>query len=162
MRNHYILFFILLLSSVSVIGQTSVEELDKLVSKTNVKKLDYDPERIIVRGFDAHNPPPRLEEPERPLFYGYGMTAYFMTHDHLQFFKIDRCEAVHRTKDGEEVKRFELHGNRYTDEFKTYFTKEIDSHQKKYIFFENIYIHDKQGNYFKITSKQKFCTHCAW
>ena len=66
----------------SITGQ---EDLDQLVAKTKLESLTYPINEIIIRGFDGNNPPPKMVVPERPLFYGYGITAYYQTEDILIF-----------------------------------------------------------------------------
>lgn len=142
-------------------GQTQdIEDLDLKVAETNAEALPYDIERIVVRGFDGENPPPRLQAPDRPLFYGYGITAYYVTFDSLIFFNVVRLDAVHRAPDGKMIVSFRQEGNRYTDEFKNYFLSGISPGEKKNIYFENIYLKDKKGNYLKLTERQLFCPHC--
>jgi len=136
------------------------EDLDIKVAETNTKALPYEISRIVVRGFDGENPPPRLKAPERPLFYGYGITAYYFTFDSLIFFNVVQLDAVHRDVQGNKIVSFRQEGNRYTDDFKNYFLNGIDPQDRKNIYFENIYLKDKKGNYIKLTEPQRFCPHC--
>lgn len=147
-----------------VFAQTSVaqdfDSWDVKVAETNLDALPYQPYKIIVRGFDGKNPPPRLNTPQRALFYGYGMTAYIKSNDSLLFFDILYLDAVHRDAEGNVIATFQLKGSRYSDSFKNYFVNKITEEERKNIYFENIYLKDKKGNYLKITAKQEFCPHC--
>ena len=133
--------------------------MDELVAKTNYDNLSYPISEIIVRGFDGDNPPPRLVEPARPLFYGYGITAYFQTQDTLMFFKVQKLEAIHVNDDGEIIHTFKLAGSRYTESFKGYFIH-LPQEVKRKIFFRNIYLKDKKGNYIKLNKQHTWCPHC--
>jgi hypothetical protein len=137
----------------------SQENMDALVAKTNFENLDYPIEKIIVRGFDGVNPPPRLKEPERPLFYGYGITAYFQTTDTLMFFKVQKMEAIHLNEEGEIIHTFKVKGSRYSESFKGYFMH-LSLEEKKRIYFRNIYLKDKKGNFIKLKGNQIWCPQC--
>jgi hypothetical protein len=104
-------------STMALTGQN----LDAPVVKTDLKSLPYEVDKIVVRGFDGVNPPPRLGSPDRPLFYGYGITAYCRTVDSLLFFTLIKLDAVHRDENGESIRGFPLKGCRYNDYFKPYF-----------------------------------------
>lgn len=142
-----------------LVAQNSVD-LDAVVAKTDAASLPYPVGKIVVRGFDGNHPPPRLVEPERPLFYGYGMTAYYQSSDSLIFFKILRLQAEHRNEDGSVIKSFQLKGNRYTEGFKQYYLKTVAPEERKNFFLSNIYIKDKKGNYLKLDKEFKLCHHC--
>lgn len=142
--------------------QSATEELDVLVDATKLNELPFNLEEVTVRGFDGENPPPRMNTPTRPLFYGYGATAYTLTSDSLLFFNIVQMEAVHRGADGSIKRKFTESGNHHSPEFKNYFLRDITEEERKNIYLENIYLQDKKGNYFKITEPQPFCPHCAW
>ena len=143
--------------SASCFGQI---DLAAEAAKTDIKKLPYPVSEIKIRGFDAEDPPPRMNTPERPLFYGYGMTAYYQNEDSLIFFRIQKLQAVHVNSEGEVLHTFNLKGSRYTDSFKSYFLTEIDPSEKKNIYLRNIYIKDKKGNYIHLEDDQKWCPHC--
>lgn len=157
--NRIVFILLLLLIGTNGYGQASVKELDKLVSETDKSLLGYDPNLVVVRSFDGDNPPPRLRPPSRPLFYGYGITAYYRTADSIAFFKIIRADIVHKDSAGNEIRRFEQHGNRLSDEFKQYFVNKLSPEERKYIYIENIYLQDKNGRYLKVADRV-FCTHC--
>lgn len=143
----------------SVWGQDPID-LDAEVSKTNIDALPYKIEHIHVRGFDGDNPPPRLVEPERPLFYGYGLTAYYQTYDSLLFFRIERLEIVHRDNEGKVIQSFLQKGSRYSETFKKYFLSQIPVTEKKNIYLQNIYLKDKKGNYLKLENDFVLCPNC--
>ena len=140
----------------SITGQ---EDLDQLVAKTKLESLNYPISEIIIRGFDGVNPPPRMVIPERPLFYGYGITAYYQTEDTLIFFKVHTLEAIHLNDAGEIIHTFKLKGSRYSESFKGYFMY-LSSDEKQKIFFRNIYLKDKKGNYIKLKDNHVWCPHC--
>lgn len=152
--------FIALFSWNQQVHAQDFEQWDIKVAETNTDALPYAPYKIIVRGFDGKNPPPRLTAPQRQLFYGYGMTAYYQTKDTLTFFTLLYLDAVHYDKDANVVASFPQAGSRYSDEFKNYFVNRISEAERKNIRFENIYLKDKKGNYLKITTPQEFCPHC--
>lgn len=158
MKN-YLLFLVFL--SINLASVTAQEvDLDQKVSSTDYELLPYDISKIIVRGFDGSNPPPTMIETNKTLLYGYGMTAYHISSDSLIFFRILSLDAVHRDADGNEINRFPIRGSRYTQDFKNYFLNKIPKDQRKYIWFENIYIKDKKENYLKLAEPQRFCPHC--
>ena len=159
MRVAVVLILSVLLT-IPVVAQ-SRKDLDKLVEQTDQTGLAYDPAEITVRGFDGANPPPRMETPTRPLLYGYGMTAYIITFDSIIYFDIITLDAVHRDQNNQEVKRFLIQGNRYPKSFKDYFIESCTESDRAHIYFENIYLRDKSGNYLKIESEQRFCPHCV-
>lgn len=156
----FIAFTLLLLTFNGLFAQESIQELDKKVALTKVNTLPYNVNDIVVRGFDGTNPPPRLETPMRNMFYGYGMTAYIQSLDTLIFFNIVRLDAKHENTAGKVLRESEETGNRYTEAFKNYFTAAIEASEWKNIYFDNIYLVDKKGNYLKISKRMKFCPHC--
>ncbi len=161
MRPTPLLTIILLcLLSLSVLGQ-SRKDLDKLVKQTEVTELPYSVEEITVRGFDGANPPPRKEKPTGLILYGYGITSYIIGFDSITYFDVITLDAVHRNDKGKEIKRFEIKGDRYPQAFKDYFIEKCEESDRARIFFENIYLRDKSGNYLKIETEQRFCPHCV-
>ncbi len=120
--------------------------MDALVAKTNFEKLDHPIEKIIVSGFDGVNPPPRLKDPERLLFYRFGITTYFQTTDTLMFLKIQKLEAIHLNEEGEIIHTFTVEGSRYSESFKGYFTH-LSLEEEKRIYFRGIYLKDKKSNF---------------
>ena len=140
-------------------AQTKVD-LDAAAAKTDHSSLPYPVQKIVVRGFDGNHPPPRLVEPERPLFYGYGMTAYYHSTDSLIFFKIQKLTAEHRDDAGNVIKSFILKGNRYSDTFKQYYLKTVPASERKNFFLRDVYVKDKKGNYLKLDKEFKLCHHC--
>lgn len=135
------------------------EDLETLASKTDIKALPYSLENIVVRGFDGTSPPPRLVEPKRPLFYGYGITAYYKSKDTLLFFRVQELEVVHFDKNGKELHTFHIEGSRYTESFKSYFMH-LSAEEKRRIYLRKIYLKDKKGNYIKLPERQTWCPHC--
>lgn len=144
----------------AVFAQVPSTNLEAEVAKTNTAKLTYPIDGIVVRGFDGDNPPPRISAPARPLFYGYGITAYFRSVDSLMFFTVVQLDAVHRKSDGTVIKKFPQKGAQYTPDFKNYFIN-LSTEEKGRIFFENIYLKDKKGNYIKVKTEQLFCPNCS-
>jgi len=140
-------------------GQSPID-LDAEAAKTNLNELPYDVSLINVRGFDGDNPPPRLVEPERPLFYGYGLTAYYQTKDSLLFFRIEKLDIIHHDNQGNEIQSFPQKGSRYSETFKKYFLSEIPPSEKKNILLQNIYLKDKKGNYLKLEKDFVLCPNC--
>jgi len=130
-----------------------------LVAKTDISSLDYPVNEIVVRGFDGENPPPRLIEPERPLFYGYGITAYYQSQDTLVFFKVQQLEIVHLNTEGEIIHTFNQNGSRYTESFKGYFIH-LSPEEKRLIYIRNIYLKDKKGKHLLIKDRLPWCPHC--
>ncbi|MEZ4722482.1 MAG: hypothetical protein R2813_11475 [Flavobacteriales bacterium] len=156
MKKTFTIFFLLI--SFLTKAQAPVN-LDTEVAKTDINTLPYTIDGIVVRGFDGTNPPPRLSAPTRPLFYGYGITAYFRGVDSLMFFTVEKLDAVHKSTTGEVIKTFPLSGARYTPAFKNYFVG-LSNEEKARIYFENIYLKDKKGHYIKVDTEQLFCPNC--
>ena len=129
-------------------------------AKTDISSLPYPVNKIVIRAFDAEDPPPRLQAPERPLFYGYGLTAYYQNADSLNFFRIQSLDAVHLDEEGNTLHSYKLSGSRYTDSFKSFFLTGITSEEKKNIVLRNIYIKDKKGNFIHLKDDQKWCPNC--
>lgn len=155
------LFLVFLLAfGMATSAQDTKADLAAKAAKTNIKALPYDPAHIVVRGFDGQNPPPRLVVPDKPLFYGYGITAYIKTADSLRFFTIVQLDAVHRDGSGNEIARFTETGSRYSEAFKEYFLSKIAPTEKKNIYFENVFVKDKNENLLKLTRTFRFCPHC--
>ncbi|GEM_PF-625149 len=141
---------------------TSMGQIDFAAeaAKTDVSSLPYPVDQIIIRGFDAEDPPPRLQAPERPLFYGYGLTAYYQNADSLIFFRIQNLDAVHLDDEGNILNSFKLTGSRYTDSFKSFFLTAISAEEKKNIVLRNIYIKDKKGKFIHLVDDQQWCPRC--
>lgn len=135
-------------------------DLDKAVAQSDLNALPVSLDKVVIRGYDGVAPPPKLKPPARTLFYGYGVTAYYKSTDTLMFFKVLQLEAEHRSPEGEVLARFDLKGSRYNDAFKSYFLNAIPQSERKNIFFKNIYIKDKKGNYFLVEEDRQFCPHC--
>lgn len=152
------------MSSIFLLGAIAQEytddELARRAAETDIEHLPFSIEKIVVRGFDGSNPPPRLIETTRPMLYGYGITAYHMSFDSLIFFKVLTMKAIHRGKDGSVIKSFDIKNGRYPAEFKEYFLEKIRPEERTEIWFEEIYISDKKDNIIYLAEPQKFCPHC--
>lgn len=161
MRSPLTVFILFLCLFSLCVNAQSRKDLEKLVSKTDTNELAYSVSEITVRGFDGANPPPRMKTPTRKLLYGYGMTAYIIGFDSITFFDIVSITAVHKDDEGNEIRAFEIQGGRYPKEFKHYFVEKCTESQRARIYFENIYLRDKSGNYLKIETEQRLCPHCV-
>jgi hypothetical protein len=160
MKNLLFTNLLILLAFGAVAQEHSEDELVRRAAETDIEHLPYTIEKIVVRGFDGSNPPPRLVETTRPMLYGYGITAYHMSYDSLIFFKVVAMKAVHRNSDGSILKSFEVKNGRYSQEFKEYFLERIRPEERQDIWFEEIYISDKKDNIIYLAEPQKFCPHC--
>jgi hypothetical protein len=75
------------------------------------------------------------------------------------FFKVQTLETIHLNDVGEIIHTFKLKGSRYSESFKGYFMH-LSSDEKQKIFFRNIYLKDKKGNYIKLKDNHVWCPHC--
>lgn len=161
MKSVLICISLFLLSTISAKAQ-SLSDLELLVEDTDLEALDYKLNEIVVRGYDGSNPPPLRKQPTQRILWGYGTTAYILDYDTIIYFDIIVMDAVHRDENGNEIKRFNLKEGKYPSEFKTYFLEKCTKEERSNIYFENIFLRDKEGNYLKIENEQKFCPHCIY
>jgi len=133
--------------------------LDSLASLTDTTQLGYLPSELVIRSYDGNYPPPLKSMPDKQIFFGFGITAYWLTSDTLAFFKLQSFEVVLRDAFGNEVRKFE-NGKTYTKDFRKFYLEELDPKEYCKLYLQKVYLKDKNSNMLKFEEPFLLCPHC--